>query len=183
MKVKEFLKENRRILICTALAIIAGALIGVSIGIALTPMDKGAEVASIEMACVGPNTVITANLSFTGCAHGYEKTIDNALHVGETREELSEKFPYHTVLKFTQNEVVLDRRIDGCCRLHYALISSGTSALTLQKFNEETLRMEDKADIALDITALDAAVQDELLSGVVFDSMDAVNAYLEGLES
>lgn len=183
MDIKEFLKENKRILICTALAILAGILIGVSIGIALTPNDDGAAVAAMEMVSVGPNTAVRTRLKFDGCAHEYERLLDNARFVGATRQELLEHFPKHTIVRFSAEQVVLEQEIDGCCQRHYLLKLADNGGCAILKFDEEAMEMNTAVPIDVDTDAFDETVLSELRSGVAFDSMDEVNAYLEGLES
>lgn len=180
---KKFLRENWRILVCTVLALIAGMVIGVGIGLSLQKPEQAAEVSYMALVSIGPDTAIRSRLIFTECTHQYETQIAAAPYVGFTRAQLADAFPLCKISRFSAEEVLLERTVDGYCGKHLLLRSEQEGKLSVLQMNQDTLALENKFSVEFNAELLDAATLAELQSGVAFDTMDDLNAYLESVES
>lgn len=180
---KQLLWENRRLLAATGLAIIAGIMIGIAAVTKTMEQEEGVAVNAFELVSVGAGTAISTRISFTGCRHLTEQTIQPAPYIGFTKEALTEAFPLFTIARFSSEEILLERVIAGCCEKHYLLKLIGTDNVAIQRFNTENQAMDNRVTVHINRDVLDVSTQLELDQGVVFDTMDEVNAYLESIES
>jgi hypothetical protein len=119
---------------------------------------------------------------YKGCGHTAVERQDIPEQLAGLREEeLLEHYPGWEGEKFQGDEIVLFRLVEGACPGHYVLrMLSGYVAIymTVEK-GEETL--VEVTDIPVSILRLKD--QQRLREGIMLDSMEEVNQYLEDLGS
>ena len=158
------------------LTIIAGILTGSALH------RKNAEAPAKDASRLGEMSVLPDTrvrvLSHYRCGH--IKAYETQEYIGYTEEMLS-KLPGCTVDKMTKAEVVLIMSVDSYCDNHYILKSDENGFLCVFSTDAESK----KAPIRLDINAK-SLPQDEyssLMQGIVFNSLEEINIYLEGIET
>ncbi len=158
------------------LTIIAGILTGSALH------RKNAEAPTKDVGKLGEMSVLPDThvrvLRHYRCGHitAYE----TREYIGYTEKMLS-KLPGCTVDKMTKAEVILIMSVDSYCSNHYILKSDESGFLFVFSTDAES----NKAPIRLDINAK-SLPQDEynsLMQGIVFNSLEEINIYLEGIET
>jgi hypothetical protein len=100
---------------------------------------------------------------------------------GLGEEELLEHYPGWEAEKFQGDEIILFRQVEGACPGHYVLrMLSGYVAIYMTAENNEETLVE-VTDIPVSILRL--RDQQRLREGILLDSMEEVNQYLEDLGS
>lgn len=179
---KQFILENKRILIVTALAILAGILIGFSIAISYSENEVQETGASIGK-CIAPNADIRAELTFTRCEHRIQIALDPEPYVGLNQKELASRHPGAIISKFEPEKIVFTKHVTGVCGSHYLMELQEDGKIVVRHFDETLLDMKDAVTIGMSASTLEPLLVSELEDGVVFSSMNEVNAYLENAES
>lgn len=182
---KQFFRDNRRILICTLLGLIAGTLIGISIGLSMRPDQRGsvAETSSVAYSQIGPETSLRVQLRFSGCDHREELILDTEAHVGLTEEALLSRYPSARAERFTSERVLMTMVIDGVCNKHYLLRRESPGVCSVSRADYAALVMETLYTVPINEETMDESLLSELSAGVALPSMAEVNAYLESAES
>ena len=179
---KQFIQENKRMLILTALAILAGILIGFSIALAAF-QNESTETGNTQGVYIAPSADIRAELTFSRCEHRIQISLDPESYVGCSRAEFSDRIPDAILSQFESNHIRFSKHIDGVCSAHYLMLMEQDSHISILKFDEDTLEMKNAATIGLSASMLEPLLRNELEEGVVFHSMEEMNAYLENAES
>jgi hypothetical protein len=100
---------------------------------------------------------------------------------GLGEEELLEHYPGWEVEKFQGDEIILFRQVEGACPGHYVLrMLSGYVAIYMTAENDGETLVE-VTDIPVSILRLKD--QQRLREGILLDSMEEVDQYLEDLGS
>ncbi len=183
---KAFFRENARLLICTALAFVAGMLAGASLRIAAEERKaagESAETGVIGLVSVLPSTGITLETCFAVCGHTVSRELDNASYVGFSEAEMAEHFFGADFTEFSSKRVVMRRSQPGCCPEHVLLKSAADGTLRVYQTEADTFRQRELQHLGETPALLDESVAAELAAGVAFDSIDEINAYLESVES
>lgn len=120
--------------------------------------------------------------SYSGCGHtvAEQQKLREEL-VGLDENEIHKHYPDWEVEKFHSEEVVLHRQIEGVCPGHYILgIENGYVAVyqTIDGGKRELIRVTD-----IPASILRLRDQERLREGMLLDSMEEVNQYLEDLGS
>lgn len=182
-----FLKENRRILLCTALALAAGTLLGGALSLprmAQQQTEPAEQAGRIGEASILPATAIERQVCYLACGHLTEGPLPDAdALVGMTRRELAQAYPEAAITTFTSERVRLVVSAEGYCPAHLLLMADAEGALAVYQMQEDTLQMETVLALPLAADAFDAETAAALAAGVPFDTMDEINAYLESMES
>ena len=184
---REFLKENQKLLACAALGLVVGVFFGLAIptGSAQqeTPEPETAPVGRIGIVSIVPETALRFHHAFSGCAHGVDEMPSALPYVGQTREEFQTEFPDGRIDVFSASEVELFFVHIGACPQHVMLKAGDLGQLHVYQANSETLAVESLQSLPLYAEAFDAGTAEELYEGIVFDTVDQVNEYLENVES
>lgn len=183
----EFLRENRRILVCTALALCAGVLLGLALRLpaaAAEPSPEAEQVGSIGEASILPTTAVERQVCYLACHHTVEQVMgDTSPLIGMTRQELAAAYPDAAITSFTAERVRLVLSVDGYCPAHLLLRADAQGTLAVWRMQEDALEMQPVLTLAATLDAFDGETAAALSEGVLFDSMDEINAYLESMES
>jgi len=117
---------------------------------------------------------------FTKCGH--ETAIEPAGGVaGKTRKEIATAYPDYAIEIFDTAYVRIVKSAESYCPAHYTL-SMGEDALVITKTDVDTLAPKEVMRIIADTSLLDEEALAALAAGVTFDSLEDINAYLEGAE-
>ncbi len=144
---------------------------------------EGAEPPQTGDVGTARETVLSANevteyvTRFTLCDHEVTRTVTGA-DAGLTRRGLAEAHEGYEVELFDEDHARLTRTADGCCGAHYTL-RAGTGELIITRRDETTLEDVEVMRIKTDAVPQDAA---GLAQGITFDTLEEINAYLEGAE-
>jgi len=129
-----------------------------------------------------PHTRIILKTYYMRCGHTAvdRQDIDTSL-IGLDEEGLLGHYPGWDVERFESEEVILLRQLEGACPGHYVLkVNNGYVAIYRITENGEEILIE-ITDIPLSILRL--RDQDRLRQGMLLDSIEEVNHYLEDLGS
>ena len=176
-----YLRENRRILICTVLALIAGLLLGYVLQPSEAPgqsVQNQAEAAPVDR--IG----VVSILPTTRVGHTVISTLENASgFTGLTKTELADRYPKAIITSFSSDLVHIVERFEGYCPEHFVLLSAEEGMLKVMRMQAETLENVCVLEIPDALDGLDAETAEQLQQGEAFSSLDEINRYLENLES
>lgn len=143
-----------------------------------TPETVGAD--TPREALVAENAEVEWLARFSECGH--EVALDPPGSIaGMTRKELAIAYPDYTIEIFDAEYVRMAKSVEGYCPEHY-LLTMGADALVISKMDLATLAQKEVMRIIADTSALDEEALAALSEGVTFDSLEDINAYLEGAE-
>ncbi|HWQ59107.1 MAG TPA: hypothetical protein VN540_08795 [Clostridia bacterium] len=117
---------------------------------------------------------------FSACAHEVALEAPGGA-AGMTRQQLAAAYPDYAVEMFDVQFVRMAKSVEGYCPAHYTL-TMGEDALVITKTDLATLLPKEVMRIIADTSALDENSLALLETGVTFDSLEDINAYLEGAE-
>lgn len=178
------LQENRRLLVSTILAVVAGILIGVCIRIPVLEAAPDASEASVPGETqVLPAAVLRVDAHFSKCPHIVETTLDAAPYAGYTQKQLADAFPTASIAEFASGSIRLIRAYAGYCPKHFVLKTDDAGKLCIVTTDAQTLDETRVQDVSFDDALLPLETRAELSGGLVFDSLDGINSYLESFES
>ena len=197
-----YLRENRRILICTVLALIAGMLLGYVLqpseapGQSVQNQAEAAPVDRIGVVSILPTTRVERETCFLQCGHTVISTLENASgFTGLTKTELADRYPKAIITSFSSDLVHIVERFEGYCPEHFVLLSAEEGMLKVMRMQAETLAsagvlpeaetLENVCVLEIPdaLEGLDAETAEQLQQGEAFSSLDEINRYLENLES
>lgn len=185
-----YLRENRRILICTVLALIAGMLLGYVLqpseapGQSVQNQAEAAPVDRIGVVSILPTTRVERETCFLQCGHTVISTLKNASgFTGLTKTELADRYPKAIITSFSSDLVHIVERFEGYCPEHFVLLFAEEGMLKVMRMQAETLENVCVLEIPDALEGLDAETAEQLQQGEAFSSLDEINRYLENLES
>lgn len=176
---------NKKLVITAMVALCAGCVLGILVGLALRSSDPEAQpTGRIGIQTILPTTKMERHVSFTRCEHTEHAALLNEPFIGYTREELQAFYKTCEVTEFSKERVVIGQTVDAACPAHVLLRADGNGALCAYQTDREffieqlirVLPVELRTDMAPE-------EQTRLREGMLFDSLADVDAYLEGLES
>lgn len=158
------------------LAIIAGVLTGIALH-RKNDDSPAADTGNLGEMSVLPDTCVKVLCHYV-CGHitAYESRD----YIGYTEQMLNE-IPGCSVDKMTRDEVILIISVDSYCGNHYILKTDENDFLCVFSTDTES----NKAPIRLDINAKTLPQEEykSLVQGIVFNSLEEINIYLEGIET
>lgn len=188
-----WLKQNVRVLLYMVLVLALGAwggytLRGAATPPAQTPPAPTASPAAEPVGAIGeqsilPTTDVTIRYTFLLCGHTREKHETGGELTGYTLEDITEKYPDARVLELSAERAVIERELERYCPDHVALFVDGAGNLCISQTEETDFEAEKVTTLNYDISDLPEDVISQLEEGIVFDSLEQVNAYLEDAES
>ena len=180
---RRFIRENRRMLILAAVALMAGMVIGVFLGLNMPREDDAATVGRLGVRSVLPGMELERRITYTRCAHETVKQLDPAAFIGYTREELAAFYSGDAVVRFDEEGVVILHTVAGCCPEH-VILHLGTDEFTVSRTDPESFSESLLHTLPLDeAVSLTAEERAALAEGLVFDTLGEIDAYLESMES
>ena len=179
-----FWEENKYLLLVAVLALVAGTVMGMAIGLSIAQPEESAQTGAIGTASVLPDTRIIRNVTFTRCEHTLSMPVEAAGFVGYTREELAAFYADYEVMEFSGERVTIRQQVTGCCPEHLLLREDGDEVLSVYRmdetyFSEELQRVLPFAALS----SLPEETRQNLRAGIVFATLRDIDAYLEGIES
>ncbi|MEG1525127.1 MAG: hypothetical protein RRZ24_03265 [Clostridia bacterium] len=180
-----FIKQNRRMIVLTLLALTAGLVIGLCIGLSITKADGESKVAgNVGVQSILPTTKIEKQVYFTKCPHQMKVSIDANAFIGYTESELAAFYQAYHISKFNAAQTVLIQTVEGYCPDHFVLRMDADGTVYLYHTDPEQLK-----EMLVQAVNFDARsdINDEertlLKNGLAFDTLKDIDAYLEGMES
>ena len=165
-------------------------LVSLSIGLAAGFGAKGGEnaeeampVGSIGEICILPDTSVRIELHYALCDHTEQRELEKTEWIGKTKREIAALNPGDSIAVFSREEVCLVRVIEGSCPAHLHLGVHENGQLLVYRKNADTLENETVLLLPTTVERLDRSVQESLEKGLLFNTMDEINAYLESAES
>lgn len=182
---RAFLKSNYRLLLCAIAGMIGGFALGFALQYRSTDKteDPVTAVGHIGKINILPDTVIVCNYSFSACDHKLTRSIDALPHVGQTQEEFLLEYRDTEIESFSSSSVRLSSMIVGPCPLHIMLRADETGQLHVYQTSDESLELISIQTLPIYAASFPQEIAEELYEGIVFDSVDEINAYLENAES
>lgn len=160
--------------------VLLGLGIGYSIGAERKTGEESIEVQQLEAEAETP---VTAEESFAvttvnifQCGHILERSEGETVASSKLEETMGRYGGYNFELK--DGVMALYREYDYCCPEHYYTGLEG-EAVTVYKTDADTLKRTTVC--TLDISSDDAAYE-EMREGMVFDMLEDVNLYVEGVD-
>jgi len=126
---------------------------------------------------------IVQYLTFAPCGH--QLTRRQALPAelaGQTREALTAAYDTWQVTSFAASEVVMEQALDMYCPEHVVLMpdESGLLCIWQNKYGDALALLK---ELGTAVSELPDSVQDEVRQGKGFDSQEALEKWLESVES
>ena len=182
---RAFLKSNYRFIICALVGIIGGFALGYAVFHQYSDEngDPVTAVGHIGQLNILPDTTIVCNYNFSACDHTVTKSIDSLPYVGQTREEFLLEFRDAEIESFSSSAVRINSMVVGPCPQHIMLRADDTGQLNVYQTSEESLEIVGIQALPMYAASFSQEVGEELYEGIVFDSIDEINAYLENAES
>lgn len=171
-------------------ALIAGAavlllLIG---GFWLMNSSNGEEVPSkqvggAEAVRVTDGAELMQTLTYTRCAHTVTRRVTAPVEVyGKTLEEVQPLYPEWQITSFSASEVQMSQRPDLFCPAHLVLMTGPEGKLCVYR-NKYGDALALEKELSTEVSALPAAVQEELEEGIGFSTDEELSGWLESVES
>jgi hypothetical protein len=145
-------------------------------------LDNGQLVGRVGDHSILPTTDVEWIYEFSNCEHlHYDFGAKN--YVGYTAEELEEKIENCKVLELDSKNARIQVKIDEYCPLHYLLVYVDTNLLCVFRTNSKTYENEVIYEIEFNMGNFDKAMLEQLKNGIAFDTLEAINSYLESVET
>ena len=182
-----FLKENRRILLCTALALVAGTLLGGALSLpraAQQQTEPAEQAGRIGEASILPATAIERQICYLACGHLTEGPLPDAdALVGMTRRELAQAYPEAAITTFTSERCAWSSAPRGTARRTCCSWRTPRARSPSTRCRRIRCKWRPCWRCRLRRTRSTRKRAAALAAGVPFDTMDEINAYLESMES
>ncbi len=180
----QFFRENYRIILLTILALIAGTVIGLFIGLTIAEPDEPvAETGNTGVVSLLPGAVIEKYVRFESCGHTLCIPVESNPFVGYTEEELAAFYEDGTIDVFRSDYAAISFVHDGYCPEHYVLgLMDGL--LCVYRTSAETFAREVVSVIqSVSVSEFTEEERAALTEGIAFDTLGEIDAYLENAES
>ena len=190
MKLWNFLSRHVSSLMAVAAAFGLGMLLGHTVPFAGSAPEapvpeepiEAAEAGNIGVSSILPETEVTFRYRFSECGHEYTNK-DGADLTGYTLSDIEEEYPDCRVTEMDRDHATIERIFEEYCPEHYVLVWTEEETLSVFRTGEESHTSEELMQLAVDPESLDEALLAPLRSGLAFDSLQQIDAYLEDAES
>jgi len=146
------------------------------------PAQEAESVGNIGVMSILPDTDVVWKYRFAQCGH--ELTAENGVDLtGYTLADITAAYPDCRVTEMSAEHTAIERMLNEYCPEHYVLVWTEENTLSVFHTQAETMLVEELMQLALDPGSLDTALLEPLRSGMAFDSLMEINAYLEDAES
>ncbi len=129
---------------------------------------------------VSGNANVKFVCTFEKCNHILN--VENVSFEGMTEKDILEKYPDGRIYKFSEDEIRISRHINDYCPKHYVL-KADNNKLIVSRFNQDTLEKEYIMELDAETLELDSNINDINRGDMEFDSLVAINEYIEGIEN
>ena len=135
-----------------------------------------------------PTTKVRWHVHFSSCPESYEYEGTAGINggsdiTGMSKAEIEEAYKNCTVEQLTGTEAYIDIMLEGYCPQHYPLKVDNDSNILVNKRDEITYEQRIVVVRPLSMDDFSLEVQEEFKEGLPFDSLEAVDSYIEGLDS
>lgn len=191
MRFSRFLTRHASSAMAALVALCLGILIGST---ALAPgrqaqvpapsdlAEEAESAGNIGIVSILPDTEVVWKYRFTQCGH--ERIAKSGADItGYTLPDIIAAYPDCRVTEMSAEHTAIERMLNEYCPEHYLLIWTEENTLSVFHTGEETMHNEELMQLAVDPASLDSALLEPLRSGIAFDSLEEINAYLEDAES
>jgi hypothetical protein len=145
--------------------------------------DNPSEAVSAQTVnVVGPNVAVTWETAYTSCGHIVSASEHSAAYIGLTREELLSRYPGCEVVELTSEKLVLRRQVSGYCPNHL-ILKRDDKGLVVMKTDPVTGEQQALLHINFDLSQLDSEALEQLDTGLIFETLEQIDSYLEGIDS
>lgn len=148
---------------------------------AQTPIAE--PVSQIGEASILPDTEVTMRYTFLLCGHTLEQHQTGGPLIGNTLEDITTSFPDARVQELNGKRAIIERELERYCPAHILLFLDGAGNLCISHTDETDYEKDVVTTLTYDVSGLPEEVISLLEEGMVFDSLEQVNAYLEDVES
>ena len=145
-----------------------------------TPTPPAVDVVVPREDVVAADAAVEWLARFSECEHEAKLDAQGDL-AGMARGDVARNYPDYAIELFDPHRVRLVRLVEGYCPAHYTL-SLGEEALIITRTDLATLGNIEVMRVIIDTGALAEESLAALEKGVTFDSLEQINAYLEGAE-
>ncbi|MBQ8200418.1 MAG: hypothetical protein IJZ74_01480 [Clostridia bacterium] len=144
---------------------------------------EAAQVQSDSASTLSADCQVIQHLTFTPCGHDMTRRQSLPVELaGKTRQELTAAYDAWQVTSFASAEVVMVQSLDMYCPEHMVLMpDEGGSLCIFQNRYGDALALV--KELAIPLNELPDDVQNEVRQGKGFDSLDALEKWLESAES
>lgn len=182
---RDFWRQNGKLLLVVVLALICGLFMGMAIGLAMQtePADEARETSGTVFSSVLPTTQMTKSIRFASCGHILSTKIDARAFVGYTEAELAAFYTSSLIETFTVDRIVISTEHAGFCPNHYVL-STRDGVLCVYQTDSDTLteRIVQVLD-HVDVAEFGEETRKDLADGIAFASTEEIDVWLENAES
>ena len=133
--------------------------------------------AAAEPERLGPEGKVYLQVHYTKCGHTVETDITDKEYIGMTKQDIADEFSNAELQSFSKDKAVLVVETPSICTLHF-IVKYEEGKLNIYQPQGEDAQPKLYKSIEMD-TIDDPALEE----GVVFDSLEQVESYLENLES
>ncbi|HWR22613.1 MAG TPA: hypothetical protein VN366_03970 [Feifaniaceae bacterium] len=181
-------KQNGKLLLYMALVLAFGVWGGFTIRdmqvkAAPEPTPLAEQVDSIGEQSILPDTLVITKYMFLLCGgHTEQRQETGGPLVGMNKAQIEEKYPGAKVVELTNKRAVIERELERYCPKHVVLFLDDQNRLAISQTDEADLEKENITTLNYDISYLPAEELNKLDEGLVFENLEEINIYLEGLE-
>lgn len=133
--------------------------------------------AAAEPERLGAEGKVYLQVHYTKCGHTVETDVTDKEYIGMTKQDIEDEFSNAELQSFSKDKAVLVVETPSICTLHF-IVKYEEGKLNIYQPQGEDARPKLYKSIEMD-TIADPALEE----GVVFDSLEQVESYLENLES
>lgn len=133
--------------------------------------------AAAEPERLGIDGKVYLQVKYTKCGHMVETEVTDKKYVGMTQEELENQFANAELTEFSKDKVVFLVETPSVCTLHY-IVKYEDGMLNIYQPQEN--QAEPTLYKRIEMEAVNDAALEE---GIIFDSLEQVESYLENIES
>ena len=147
-------------------------------------LEMAKEVNSSEEK-IGANTDVVLRKNYNLCGHTEEEDANKSEVVNLTKDELLDVYPDWRIVTFSENNVELEKEVEGICGEHYLVTEeNGLIVVYKRKIDTETGRMDKEEYMTTDISVEYLPEEDLncLVNGEEIYSREALNKFLEDYE-
>ncbi len=175
----------------SALALSVALLLGIGFGYTAwkenqtIPEDVPVEVQSvgkIGKPSIIPATEVLVRYRFLLCGHTLEKDETGGEFIGCTLEDITQKYADARVLELNNQKAIIERELERYCPDHYMLFMDNKGEICVSNTAEEDYTKEVLQVLNFDAVGLDDEITAELENGVLLNTLEEVNSYLESIE-
>ncbi len=146
---------------------------------------EAAKVVNSKEEKIGTNTQVILKTTYSMCEHEEEKIEEQANVINMNKEELEKVYSGWNIVKFSEDEVNLEKEINGICGEHYVISEENGVVVVYKKIlDEETGEVSKETVRTTDISVEYLPEEDltNIRSGEEIYGKEELNKFLEDYE-